>query len=586
MVHSASYMLGSDNMRMFKAVSIVLSFGALTLTQAANNETIWSSVIYNYYGDRTPLVLPVQNVLTPLGGQQLYSVGSFFRDRYVVPNANASNSAINGLSKDELDTTQTSVMSSVDEFVVSSAQAFMQGLYPPRNTSSRTLLNPMSILANGSIVDFPLGGYQYSQIYTASRLDPNSIYVAGDVNCAVHDLAALSYVDSQESAQTRSATKDFYNTLESTVMSGIFPSSMVSYDEAYLIYDYLNYEYTHNQAARKQLSETDLSRAKSLASQWIHATSGMTSATGTGIPIQTISGRTMAAQAIALLVNNIETNGMASRLNMLFGSFEPMVAFAALAQLPQANTDFYSIPDYGSSMVFELYSNGLSNNVKYPNLSDLMVRFLFRNGTDSKSNLDVYNLFGRNDAQGDLSLKELLMAMENLTLPSVGDWCNTCQSGNVSIFCASYVDSTSFDGSGSPSRQRSHQSRISLAIAGVIGAVVTLFLAGLVLALVITVGGVRVYRTKAKRRSEVGGFKAGEKLASDPDLPITNGIGATVVGKGSGRIGSWELREHNHPTGMNPRNSVLPDSAVRSSFEADDLEVSPSSVPTKIEERV
>ena len=72
----------------------------------------------------------------------------------------------------------------------------------------------MSMLANGSIIDFPLGGYQYPQIYTASRLDPNSIYVAGDVNCAAHDVAVMSYVDSQKSTQMTSATLGFTITLD------------------------------------------------------------------------------------------------------------------------------------------------------------------------------------------------------------------------------------------------------------------------------------------------------------------------------------------------------------------------------------
>ena len=56
-------------------------------------------------------------------------------------------------------------------------------------------------------------------------------------------------------------------------------------------------------------------------------------------PYPNQSGRTIAAQTIRLLINNVETKGTASKLNMLFGSFESMVAFAALVQLPLANTD-------------------------------------------------------------------------------------------------------------------------------------------------------------------------------------------------------------------------------------------------------
>ena len=53
-----------------------------------------------------------------------------------------------------------------------------------------------------------------------------------------------------------------------------------------------------------------------------------------------------------------------------------------------------------------------------------------------------------------------------------------------------------------------------------------------------------LYRSKTKRRFELGGFKAGEKLASDLDLPATNELGATVVGEENGRVGSWKLCEN------------------------------------------
>ena len=124
------------------------------------------------------------------------------------------------------------------------------------------------------------------------------------------------------------------------------------------------------------------------------------------------------------------------------------------------------------------------------------------------------------------------------------------------------------------------------AVAGVIGAVVALSLAGLVLLVTVLAGGVQFCRSKNKRRSELGGFKAGEKLPSDPDLPATVGVGATVIGKESCRVGSWELREHSHARESNSGSSIVPRSAARPSFEADDFEVTPSSEPTKIEERV
>ena len=568
------------------AVMTATSLASLALAQTGSNETIWSSVVYSYHGERTPLILPMRKVLTPSGAQQVYSVGSFFRDRYVAPTTNESHLGIRDLSKDEVDSTQSSVMSTLDEYVVASAQAFMQGLYPPLNISSRTLLNPMSIFANGSIIDYPLGGYQYAQIYTASALDPNSIYIAGDVNCPAYDNATMAYVNSQESTQIRSATMDFYDNLGSGILAGVFEKSMVNYDEAYLLYDYLSYAHTHNQTVKRRLSEDDLARAKALANQWMYATNGRTSGSDSKNDIRTVTGRTMLARAIGMLINNVETEGSFSKLNMLFGSFEPMIAFAALAQLPQANTNFYGIPNYGSSMVFELFSVDSTTASAYPSISDLKIRFLFRNGTLSTSNLEVFNLFGRNDAQGSLSLNDFLALVRNITLPSVGDWCDTCQSQSVSIFCPAYSNSTSTGSVGLSPEQLSHKSCRSPVVSGAIGAIVALCVAGLVLALSMVFGRVRFYRGKPKRGSELGGFKGGEKLASDPDLPATSSIGVTVVGDGHSRVGSWELGAQNPPDKANAGDPAPPEHVMRPSFEADDLDISSSSHPTKIDERV
>lgn len=188
----------------------------------------------------------------------------------------------------------------------------------------------------------------------------------------------------------------FYNSLESTVLNGVCDRSEVNSDEAYLIYNYLNHKYTHNQEVNKQLSEADLIRPKALANQWIYATNGKRSATGPETDIRTVSGRT---------INNIKTKATASKLNILFGSFEPMLAFPALAQLPQANSNFYRLPKYGSSMVFKLFGSESNSTLTNANVNNLMVRLLFRNRTESMSDSDIHTLFGCNDAQMTLSLK-------------------------------------------------------------------------------------------------------------------------------------------------------------------------------------
>ena len=78
-----------------------------------------------------------------------------------------------------------------------------------------------------------------------------------------------------------------------------------------------------------------------------------------------------------------------------------------------------------------------------------------------------------------------------------------------------------------------HRKGPSPAVAGVIGAVVTAAVAGIVALLAFFLLGCRVRRERAH---PMGGFKGGEKLASDADL--TKG---GTAGKGHERVGSWEL---------------------------------------------
>ncbi|MCJ1224827.1 hypothetical protein MMC12_001473 [Toensbergia leucococca] len=554
----------------------------LAQTDIDYSETIWTSVVFTRHGDRTPLILPELTTLTALGAQQLLSAGKLFRSRYIdTPGGPLAQSlAINGLSTNELDNDQVSVMSTVDQFTSASAQAFMQGLYPPYSQAST--------LTNGSKIDYPVGGYQYPQIYTASALDQSSIWISGQVNCPAYDNSGTDYFSNPEFIETERLTEDFYESFEQDILLGEFSDATANYYAAYEIFDYLNYGYTHNQTIRDHLSFADLTQARILADQWEYAVNGNVSASGSfpGDRIRTIAGQTMAAEVLGSLIYNFETGGEQDKLNLFFGSFEPMVSFAALAQLPQANSDFYGLPDFGSSMVFEMFSIISNNSEVYPDTQDLSVRFLFRNGTNSSSDLTAYPLFGRSASEAVMSLEDFAQGMKSILLGSIGDWCNVCLSS--AVFCPSYTNSTSSSGSVNETESSPAISYgIRPAVAGVIGAIVALAVVGLVLAAAMLVGGIRFYRSKAKRRSELGGFKGGEKLASDPDLTLgKSGFGATVVGKEHQRIGSWELGENSKASEANLSSLHKAESLRRPSFEADDHEAQHFSQPTAMDERI
>ena len=134
--------------------------------------------------------------------------------------------------------------------------------------------------------------------------------------------------------------------------------------------------------------------------------------------------------------------------------------------------------------------------------------------------------------------------------------CTQC--GAVNLFCAAWNSSDALTddpaSSSSSSTSRHYKHGMKPAVAGVIGAIITLALAALLFAAAMLIGGLRFHRVENRKKSEMGGFKGGQKMASDKDLTITKG-GATVVGAsidrsaspvsalGHERVGSWELKQ-------------------------------------------
>ena len=561
-------------------------------------EQIWGTVIFTRYGDRTPYILPETPTLTPLGAQQLFNVGSTFRNRYVTPPTSAFNvnTAISGISEFQLNNDQVTLESTSDQFIAASAQAFMQGLYPPlQDSSNYTFIDSLSTLANGTTVQSPLNGYQYPQLYVASKDDLNLIWVAGEVGCITYTSSRSDYFLSSGYEAVRASTADFYAGLQPLILDGVFSNASVGYFDAYYIWDYISYGNTHNTSVANHISEEDLLQARTLADEWVFATNGNLTAYGVtpGDHIRAVAGRTLANRIVEAIYININTGGLLDKMTLLFGSFEPMVAFASLAGLPsEQNPQFYGVPDLGSSMVFELFSFSADEDDNYPDTSNLNVRFLFQNGTEDDAELISYPLFGRDPSQITMTLEEFLDGMESIMMGSVGDWCDMCKSD--SVFCPDYEDAEGGDSSSgsSPGSQSSGHRGLEPAVAGVVGAIVTLVVIGLAVAAAMLLGGLRLYHTKTKRRSDLGGFKGAEKLASDQDLSLAKGgagaaISSPAPARMHERVGSWELGDQNRAKESQLPNLTASDTpGRRPSFEDDDLHVSPFAEPVKPDDRV
>lgn len=168
-------------MHLFTTIAAAQLFG-LSSAQSST-ENIWSSVAWILHGERTPIWgLTPSPALTPIGAQQMFGQGSLLRSRYLQNimdlDDEAGRAPIVGIERNAIDNTQLSILTNTDEFMVTSALAFAQGLYPPLEGVFSNSTGGMEggMLPNGSIVNFPLDGYQYPSIRTFSILDHESIW--------------------------------------------------------------------------------------------------------------------------------------------------------------------------------------------------------------------------------------------------------------------------------------------------------------------------------------------------------------------------------------------------------------------------
>lgn len=300
--------------------------------------------------------------------------------------------------------------------------------------------------------------------------------------------------------------------------------------------------------------------------------------------ISTVAGNFLASQLLGQLQAAVSEKAEYYKLNLLFGDFQPLTSFFTLTSLPLFDTDFYGMPDFGSVMVFELfsYTDG-SGDAPFPAEEDLFVKMYFRNGTDGE--YTSYGLFGLGPDMDSLTWSDFNNWMYTLVPGSDGDWCSECASDR--IFCAYYNASQS----STAEQLTSRHGQVGPVIAGVIGALVTLAVAALIFLAVMLFAGLRFHRVY-RQKTDVGGYKGSQKLASDKDLVLpkdgavvhTEETPGSPMQAGHERVGSWELKQNE----ANVPNVAAPGFAGlrRPSHEEDDLGAAPWQKPVQPDERV
>ena len=70
-------------------------------------------------------------------------------------------------------------------------------------------------------------------------------------------------------------------------------------------------------------------------------------------------------------------------MNIQFGAYGGMQSFFGLADLISVDENFYGVPDYASTLTWELVTNATMSSGSWPSEDEISVRFLFHNGTTS-----------------------------------------------------------------------------------------------------------------------------------------------------------------------------------------------------------
>jgi len=204
---------------------LILSLLSLLLLTTTAAETVLGVYIFSRHGDRTPKSTP-PTVLTPLGYSEIFSSGTYYRNRYI---SSSASSPIAGISPDLVDLAQISASAPLDNVLMASAQGFLQGLYPPVGAT----LGAESLRDNRS-VEAPLDGYQLIpvQTVTAGTGSEDSAWLQGAGNCANATTSSNSYFLSVEYRNLLSSTADFYKSLDG-VVNATLGAEKLNYKNAY-----------------------------------------------------------------------------------------------------------------------------------------------------------------------------------------------------------------------------------------------------------------------------------------------------------------------------------------------------------------
>lgn len=455
---------------LLNSVLTTIALGALASTASAEDSDykVVGSLIFGRHNDRPA---KPASYLTPIGAESQYTIGQFYRERYfgldssnVKSSSNEGNTTtISGLEKDGLYVNgQIYCEAESSNVILFSHYAFLQGLYPPQNVAGTSVGNlTLAEIANGSIVQNPLNGYQYVQSNIQENATDGYIWTKGDSNCPASD-AAIDQVQNSDLFKTlTNESAEFYQSIaDIPFIKEKFNSSKVNFKNSMNIFDQVWVNTIHNETVAQQFNESliDAIQFWSDKYQWLISDNQVNANL-------TIGAKTLMAR-IADKLTTTKNNGK-PYLNYLTGSFNTMYQLASVINLDIADSKFRTMPNYGATYVFELLNN---------TQNETFVKFSFKNGTQE---LNTYPVF--NSTSDIMSWDDFVSHVGKISIPKVSSWCSACgyddiSSDNVIDMCVpssdTYEQALKLESEGVDLASYK-KNKLSLADAGGIGAGVT-----------------------------------------------------------------------------------------------------------------
>ena len=286
--------------------------------------------------------------------------------------------------------------------------------------------------------------------------------------CPAQSSASATFMQSKEFRTTLDSSSGFYKQFVDQLKNNM-PAENVTYAHAFEVFDLLNVANIHNASVSVPSDKLDQLRYYSDSAEFAlnyNAT----------MPDRSIGGQTLIGGFLRQLQQTVDSKG-AQKMSVFIGSYNTFLSFFGLANLTDASPDFKGIPGYASSLAFELFTDANMNS--FPsNIDDLRVRFLFKNGTNAA--LTAFPIFDRKD--DFMPWNEFRTEFQARAIKTAADWCARCKS-TVGWCSQKGIAPDSPVSSNSPASKpptNSNKSKLTLAQAGVIGAMTTLGVIALV----------------------------------------------------------------------------------------------------------